>query len=90
MKLKARIGQHVLDVLLQESGSIENMHSFLRANDLNAAQHFSGQDIEGPELDNEDVVDYFRRRNIIVSTGEHNELQYPGGSYSNDYSNDYD
>jgi len=88
--MRTTVGQHVVDILLQETGSIENMHSFLRLNGVSAEQHFSGQAGNVPDVDDGEVVQYYRDRGIVVATGEHNELAYPGGSYSDDWSNDYD
>lgn len=80
-----------MDILLQETGSHEQLATFLRDNDLPLDGHFgAGGEVIVPEPDADSTVEYFRRRGLQVVTGAHNALDYPGGSYSDDYSNDYD
>jgi hypothetical protein len=84
-------GQTIMDVALQETGSIDGVLDIMELNGLALDEHFGpGNDVETPEPKAPRIVEYYRTRGIEIATGDGNELNYPGGSFNDDWHIDFD
>jgi len=81
-------GQNLFDIAIQEYGDIEKVYDMLKDNELTSLDLLiaPGELLKiqkTPTIENPNLMNYFRGKRM-VNTG--NEVD---GSYSNDYSNDY-
>jgi len=87
--MKAILGQTIIDVVVQQYGTLERVMDFADENGLELDKHFaSGEGYTG-RTQNE-VTDFFDKKDIKVVNGESDPVNYPGGAYSDDYSKDYE
>ncbi|TNE31823.1 MAG: hypothetical protein EP346_00025 [Bacteroidetes bacterium] len=90
MRQTVQPNQDILDVVLNHSGTLENLGDFLAANpQLNLDQDLAiGQVVEVEVIGDNSVVNYYYERNIIPANGRIELL--PSSGFGFDYELDFE
>lgn len=92
---KVREGQSMLDLAVQEFGTIDNIFDIIdAAPELNlslTSELVAGTQIElvTENVGDESIKDFYRRGVLITNNAAPQEGEALGGDYNNDYNNDY-
>jgi len=94
MEYKAKSGQDLFDVCLQNYGSIEEgLFDLIETNDLTLNSELSsGQQLT---LNNEnaglvEVKDFFENNTFIINNADEEQIAGTGGAYNYDFGSDFD
>lgn len=67
--MKVFEGQSLLDAALQKCGSIESLILFAQKNNISITDELlSGTDLLDPDVNDQDIVDYYSKKNLHPAT----------------------
>jgi len=87
--MKAVLGQTMIDLVVQQYGTLEEVMTFAKENGVDLDKHFASTEEYTGGQENE-VTQFYSKKSILVVNGEEDPNKYPGGAYSDDYSKDYE
>jgi len=94
MTHKVSEGQDIIDISIQNFGSIEEgLFKLINDNNLTVNDSLtSGQELTINQVDNgnKQVISYFSNRDFVINNADEVQLSTLLGAFNNDFNNDFD
>jgi hypothetical protein len=87
-RIRRQYNQNVIDIVLQETGSVNRVIDFLNLNEEPYNNIIYRDNLKTFDITDNLIVNYYRKRNFYVVTGE-DPVLYELGDYNLDYMDDY-
>ena len=87
-RVRRQYNQNVIDMVLQETGSVNEIIGFLNLNEEPYNNMIYRDYYKTFDINNNDVVNYYKKRDFYIVTGE-DPVLYELGDYNLDYMNDF-